>query len=124
LKNVKLKLQYFEIVMNLYKRIVTDGTFYNPATKHYPDKNIAVQCIKCFQTEIPACIGYEDLDLCLPCASNVIILMQKHQNEPELFEVEAKCNDNENYEPKYLTKMMQQQFAILNIDTSAWGEED
>lgn len=54
--------------MNL-RDIVKYGTYFNPAWKHYGSKNSKVVCDKCTLSNLKACIGYGDRDLCLSCAN-------------------------------------------------------
>lgn len=46
------------------------GKFYFPAIKHYEYKGL-VYCDLCKKTNIPACIGYKNIDLCMLCAYTV-----------------------------------------------------
>jgi hypothetical protein len=51
-------------------KICKKGKYYNPACNHY-NKITTVRCDKCMRSNIVACIGYKELDLCLLCASAI-----------------------------------------------------
>ena len=51
----------------LYTAILQRGTFYCPAGAHYGNPSASVICDRCRRSNIPACIGFERNDLCLPC---------------------------------------------------------
>lgn len=54
-------------------QVATYGTLYRPATAHYPHKsNCIVNCDNCNRQNLLACIGYNDKDLCLRCADDMI----------------------------------------------------
>lgn len=56
-----------------YQEIVTKGSYYFPASKHYTGESISgVYCDRCNRDNIPACIGYRRNDLCLECVSDII----------------------------------------------------
>lgn len=53
-----------------------EGTYYNPAYTHYVknDKNdntIIVSCDRCNRDNLPVCIGFGEVDLCLKCATEL-----------------------------------------------------
>ena len=56
-----------------YENICNFGQFFYPASKHYQlmgrTGNIIVNCDRCQNHNISACIGYGELDLCLKCAN-------------------------------------------------------
>lgn len=52
------------------ENIVKFGVYYFPADKHYYSGTI-VQCDKCLKSNLRACIGYGNLDLCLNCTDQV-----------------------------------------------------
>jgi hypothetical protein len=51
--------------------IITYGSYYYPATSHYT-RSCTVMCDRCKKTNISACIGYNNFDLCLECVDKVI----------------------------------------------------
>lgn len=52
------------MIENIYRY----GKYYNPAKSHYPyNQNSIVNCDKCNKSNLPVCIGWNDLDLCLGC---------------------------------------------------------
>ena len=57
----------------LYTAILERGTFYFPAGAHYGNPDAKVICDRCKRSGIPACIGFERNDLCLPCAEVVAL---------------------------------------------------
>ena len=50
--------------------VVLKGSFYCPAYKHY-NKNVTVTCDRCKKDNLPCCIGYGEMDLCLKCADMI-----------------------------------------------------
>ena len=57
----------------LFVAILERGTFYFPAGAHYGNPDAKVICDRCKRSGIPACIGFERSDLCLPCAEVVAL---------------------------------------------------
>jgi hypothetical protein len=49
-----------------YFKILDHGTYYYPAWKHY-DREVNVLCDRCGESNIRACIGLGERDLCLMC---------------------------------------------------------
>lgn len=59
-----------------YNELLIHGTFYFPAKTHYSSNPIAtVTCDMCHQTQLRACIGYRDWDVCLTCANTLTELI-------------------------------------------------
>ena len=56
---------------SLFKNIIKNGTFYNPAAKHYSQLFVNVVCDKCKKSNLDMSIGWENYDLCLSCANNI-----------------------------------------------------
>ena len=85
----------------LFVDIATKGSYYYPASKHY-NVLTRVQCDRCRQTNLPACIGYQNADLCLKCADEVMRDFMVRQPScrpnkgdltPEMMEAAKKHND-------------------------------
>ncbi len=58
-----------------FVQIAQNGTYYYPAYTHYTlsiDKPRSVRCDKCNRTQLRACIGYGEYDLCLPCCDQIV----------------------------------------------------
>jgi len=56
----------------VYEYIAKYGTYYYPASKHYPNiHNPNVRCDRCKRLNLKGCIGWEDHDLCMACVSIV-----------------------------------------------------
>ena len=62
--------------MNRYIFVLNNGMFSYPAWKRYGG-NVTVICDKCRRYNIPACIGFENIDLCLLCANELSIMMSQ-----------------------------------------------
>lgn len=62
--------QYKTLDDSLLTEIITEGQFYNPASKHY-GRTTDVQCDKCLRNKLDMCIGYKEYDLCLKCVIDV-----------------------------------------------------
>ncbi len=58
--------------------VAKNGTYYNPAYKHYGYKTNVV-CDRCSRSNLSQCIGLDNADLCLKC---VEILSGTHDNKP------------------------------------------
>ena len=82
-------------------KIVKNGTFYNPASKHYSYET-DVKCDKCLKTGINICIGWENYDLCMSCVD----LLSKKPVVPRPV-VPSKPDD---FTPTVCIMMMQDQF--------------
>ena len=63
------------------ENIVKFGVYYFPADKHYYSGTI-VQCDKCLKSNLRACIGYGNLDLCLNCTDQVESRMSRINPPP------------------------------------------
>lgn len=61
--------------------IVKYGTYYYPADKHYYSGTV-VQCDNCLKSNLKACIGYKNVDLCLGCADKITHQMPETVNFP------------------------------------------
>ena len=55
---------------NLFIDVLKNGTYYNPAWKHYEEDHI-VNCDRCHKNDINIAIGYIDKDLCLKCVDEI-----------------------------------------------------
>jgi hypothetical protein len=63
--------------------VAEHGRLYKPATSHYPTKpNITVKCDHCDRENLVACIGYNDRDLCLTCADDIMEKYLKTKIQP------------------------------------------
>lgn len=51
--------------------ILTHGTFFNPAWKHYGSSELVVSCDRCHMSNIPVCIGWGKYDYCLSCVKTL-----------------------------------------------------
>ncbi len=50
--------------------VVTKGTKYKPAWKHYGEKTVVV-CDKCYEDDIEESFGWEKYDLCVSCYNEI-----------------------------------------------------
>ena len=55
---------------NVFKK----GTLFSPSSMRYGAK-CSVQCDRCFSTDIPDCISYKDVDLCIQCTGEVKVIV-------------------------------------------------
>jgi len=60
-----------KIIYMSYQNIIQNGNYFFPAWKHYGNPQLNVTCDRCNKTNLQACIGYGDRDLCLLCADNL-----------------------------------------------------
>jgi hypothetical protein len=58
--------------INKFNKILEYGTFFFPATKHYGTIGSSVQCDRCHRANLKACVGYENMDLCLNCVEVIV----------------------------------------------------
>ena len=64
----KLQMEEYD----LYKHILNDGQYYNPASEHYPhESNPIISCDKCNRVQIPECMGWKEYDLCMRCVLEI-----------------------------------------------------
>lgn len=66
-----------------YEYTVKYGTYYYPASKHYPSMmNPIVQCDRCKRNHLSVCIGWEEYDMCLECVSKVQQMIRDPPRNP------------------------------------------
>jgi hypothetical protein len=55
------------------EHVLSKGTYYSPAWKHYTDSanRIVVICDRCNTSDLSCCIGYGNLDLCMACMAQL-----------------------------------------------------
>jgi hypothetical protein len=53
------------------KEVISKGKLYYPATNRYGN-GLQVMCDVCSERGISCCIGYEGLDICLPCCKYIV----------------------------------------------------
>ncbi len=56
-----------DIMLNIYK----NGTYYNPAKKHYGSDATNIVCDRCYKNNLDICIGWLTYDLCLQCIQSI-----------------------------------------------------
>lgn len=56
---------------SLFIDIFENGTYYNPAWKHYGSNGMTVTCDRCKSSGLKICIGYESSDLCMACIMDI-----------------------------------------------------
>jgi len=86
-----------------YSIVLTHGRFYYPATSHYNKKpgELNVICDRCQRQHIMCCVGYNDIDLCMPCVEIVADIAGSF----------AKQEVTPHPKPEVLTFMMQDVFS-------------
>lgn len=120
--------------------LLTNGTFYNPAAKHYNKTDVNVICDRCRKANLDMCIGYETYDMCLSCVQEANTQLKRHKEiqkfPPTMYDrfIETAYPDRDQertatymsqaqfrpttmtnmeqaqFRPTYLTKMLQQAF--------------
>jgi hypothetical protein len=63
-----------------FEKVIRFGRYHYPANLRYPVGSIVI-CDRCDQRDLRACLGYQNIDLCLPCAGIVVDTMQ-HGHRP------------------------------------------
>jgi len=84
--------------------IIKKGRVYYPAIEHY-NNSPNVQCDRCYRNNLEICIGYNDKDLCLPCAD--ILASYIKSNDLHNNNVLLKMEQNMYLKPQILTRMEQ-----------------
>jgi hypothetical protein len=51
--------------------IIRNGKVYIPAKAHYGNRNVTVVCDACKRSNLQACVGHEDVDICLKCVERI-----------------------------------------------------
>ena len=75
--------QYTNTSTMSFTDVAKHGQYYNPAHKHYQHlTRVGVVCDRCKKKNLDACIGYQDLDLCLSCAERVNEIIKKNESTP------------------------------------------
>lgn len=59
------------IVHNKYTMTLNNGIWYYPAWRHY-NSLVCVVCDRCNKSNLPACIGFDNIDLCILCVNDLI----------------------------------------------------
>lgn len=62
--------ELFPTNTNQFERILNSGKFYYPAWQHY-NRNAVVSCDRCDTKDLPCCIGFGQLDLCMMCVNEL-----------------------------------------------------
>ena len=78
------------ITNDMIRQINLQGTYYEPASKHYGVGKTNVMCDRCHKNNLDCCIGLDKCDLCMQCVSEIRNI--SHRN------------------PGPVTKMLQRQF--------------
>ncbi len=69
-----------DISVSKFTKVIENGTFYYPATKHYDNKKgTIVSCDRCGTRDPPATLGFEQMDLCVNCLNVEMGLMPMHK---------------------------------------------
>ena len=90
--------------MNLIE-IAKNGMYFCPAYKHYGQMTNVV-CDRCNKTNLKACIGYDNKDLCLKCADALTNMI----TETNIYTPISVVRDM----PSYRTRMMQNMITNRN----------
>jgi len=75
-----------------FRQIVHNGQYYFPASNHY-QRATTVNCDRCQRSQIPACIGWREFDLCLGCAQIIV--------ERSLMRVQVSPQINPLFSPRF-----------------------
>lgn len=101
-------------------QILKNGTYYNPASKHYNGNSTNVVCDRCRKTGLDMCIGYETYDLCLQCIQDTNSQLKKQvtiqQPEFATYMQQGQFMTNmeqSQFKPQIRTNMEQAQFRPL-----------
>jgi hypothetical protein len=111
--------------------IVTNGKYYNPANSRYAPDSVVI-CDRCKKRDLLACIGYLDQDLCLPCADQVIVIMERNRIQPPItqmdsnrFEILTRMRSGRYDDQNTMTYMMSNRFReSINYDKITGVTED
>lgn len=73
---IKYDLLFYNMDFEL-NNVFKFGVYYNPAWQHY-NAPTNVVCDRCKRTNLPVCLGYDSLDLCMLCVHE----MSKIKSQP------------------------------------------
>lgn len=66
--------------------VISRGTFFYPAFKHYGITPRYVSCNLCANPNITSCIGYQNYDICLSCTDSLLNRIPQQQPQPSLYQ--------------------------------------
>lgn len=92
-----------------FLNIIKKGTYYYPALKHYDLDDGNIICDRCNRNNIPACIGYNDKDLCMECVNDII----SFEKTKTTSEVHVKAKTKTKSKDKLKSKMRQSMFKSM-----------
>lgn len=103
------------------EHIFKNGTYYNPATKHYDFQGI-VNCDRCHRKNISVCIGYKDSDLCMRCVSYI----EEKIAEEKINNSIRPLSEGRYEDPSTMTLMMSSDYAdkLTFMRSSDYGSYD
>jgi hypothetical protein len=94
--------------MNKFSQVVRHGSYFFPADKRYGLNGTGVDCDRCHDADIVACVSFGDIDLCMVCMGKLAIKNEHGSNNSYKIQAEAQK-----------TRMRQQMFT-----TAAATEEE
>src|ERR1700747_981413 len=62
------------------KDVITYGTFYYPAYKHYNNPEANVECDNCGSEQLKSCVGYDKYDICMKCTDSLSNMFYRNLN--------------------------------------------
>lgn len=95
------------------QEVYENGTYYNPAWKHYGKENINVQCDRCYRDNLSVCIGYGENDLCMKCVDslgNQVRLSNVDRLDRMTLMLQEQFVECEDLDSHVETRMMQRMF--------------
>jgi len=95
---------------NTMKAICKNGTYYNPAWKHY-NMETNVVCDKCFRDNLVMCIGYKEYDLCLNCVQDISTI-SKQDTKSYMIQTQFRPGC---IKKQMTTNMLQNQFTTMRV---------
>lgn len=93
------------------RKLLTLGTFYCPASKHYGNNTPNVLCDRCRRQNLVCCIGFESKDLCMKC----VLEMENNDIIPKI--ISGQTSQSSQQRPVFVATLMEQkQFAATRME--------
>src|SRR3990172_4781987 len=77
-------MSFAPVTQDTFQKIVQLGKYYFPAHLHY-SRETTITCDRCQRNQIPACIGWQQYDLCLNCAQKVAEQLTRSSEDDDKF---------------------------------------
>jgi len=118
--NIFKKTMESEKVINTFE----NGTYFNPAAKHYNYRSVDIICDRCKRRPLKVCIGWDRYDLCMNCIQELSILREKFPDTTAKATLMMQSQflpatkmEQSQFTPTVVTRMEQSQFVPSTFPT-------